>query len=64
MEQLLIYAALFCLEYRKKPSEFDTELRIYQNNKIIFHNPGPDEIESIMDIIVTQDKIIANKEEV
>lgn len=64
MEQLLIYAALFCLEYRKKPSEFDTELRIYQNNKIIFHNPGPDEIESIMDIIVTQDKIIATKEEV
>jgi hypothetical protein len=64
MEQLLIYAALFCLEYRKKPSEFDTELRIYQNNKILVHDPGPDEIASIMDIIVTQDKIIANKEEV
>ena len=32
MEQLEIYAALFCLEYNKKPSDIDMELSIYQNN--------------------------------
>lgn len=29
MEQLMIYAALFCLEYKVKPSEISMELRIY-----------------------------------
>ena len=36
MEQLEIYAALFCLEYQKKPSTLDIELRIYQNNEILY----------------------------
>lgn len=30
MDQLLIYAALFCLEYKVKPGEIKYELRIYQ----------------------------------
>ena len=34
MEQLLIYAALFCLEYKVKPSEIQFELRIYQNDEM------------------------------
>jgi hypothetical protein len=29
-KQLEVYAALFCLEYRIKPLEIETELRIYQ----------------------------------
>ena len=33
MEQLEIYAALFCLEYKVTPGEIDMELRIYQNDK-------------------------------
>ena len=38
MEQLEVYAALFCLEYAKDPSKIDMELRIYQNNNIaVFH---------------------------
>ena len=33
MEQLLIYAALFCLEYRVKPTELSgCELRLYQSD--------------------------------
>lgn len=58
MEQLLIYAALFCLEYKYKPSEIDIELRIYQSNEVIIHRPEADEIVPIMDKIITFDKII------
>lgn len=58
MEQLEIYAALFCLEYNKKPSDIDMELRIYQNNEIIVHNPTVEDILPIMDKIIAFDKII------
>lgn len=58
MEQLEIYVALFCLEYNKKPSDIDMELRIYQNNEIIIHNPTVEDILPIMDKIITFDKII------
>ena len=58
MEQLEIYAALFCLEYNKKPSDIDMELRIYQNNEIIVHNPTVEDILPIMDKIISFDKII------
>ena len=58
MEQLYIYAALFCLEYGIKPGEIEFELRIYQNNEIIQDNPEADDILPIMDRIVTADKIL------
>lgn len=58
-EQLLIYAALFCLEYDMKPSDITTELRIYQSNDILVMNPGVDDIVPIMDRIITADKIIS-----
>lgn len=58
MEQLIIYAALFCLEYRIKPVEFESELRIYQSNEIVCHNPAPDKIIKVIDTIVTFDKYI------
>lgn len=57
IEQLLIYAALFCLEYKMKPGDIDMELRIYQNDQILYHNPTADEILPIMDQIVRLDKI-------
>ena len=59
MEQLKIYAALFCLEYKVKPSTIEMELRLYQSDDIIYHNPTAEEIIPIMDKIVTFDKIIA-----
>ncbi len=58
MEQLLIYTALFCLEYRVKPVDIQVELRIYQHNEILVHEPGVDEILPIMDKIVSFDKVL------
>lgn len=59
IEQLLIYAALFCLEYREKPDKLaDIELRIYQNNQIIIDNPSSEVIQFIMDKIIDFDKRI------
>ena len=58
MEQLEIYAALFCLEYKIKPGDIKMELRLYQNNTIIFHEPTTEDIVPIMDKIITFDKII------
>ena len=58
MEQLMIYAALFCLEYKVKPAEIDMELRLYQSDDILVHNPVADEIRPIIDKIISFDKII------
>ena len=49
--QLLIYAALFCLEYDKNPNDFTTELAIYQNSDIFVYEPSADEIQSYIDKI-------------
>ena len=65
IEQLEIYAALFCLEYRVKPNEIQIELRIYQNDGVLVHNPEPEDIYEIMDKIVHLNKLLekANYEE-
>ena len=58
MEQLMVYAALFCLEYGKKPAEIDMELRLYQSNEVLIHNATAEDIVPIIDKIITFDKII------
>lgn len=58
MEQLEIYAALFCLEYKVKPSDISIELRIYQNDEVIYHNPLVEDICFIMDKIVHLNKLL------
>ncbi len=59
MEQLMIYAALFCLEYDKKPHELSgIELRIYQSDEISIFIPEADQIADIMAKIVLFDKKI------
>lgn len=63
IEQLEIYAALFCLEYDVKPGDIDMELRIYQNGEVLYHNPTAEEIAPIMDKIVTFDRIINQQQE-
>ena len=62
MEQLEIYAALFCLEYKIKPSEIKMELRVYQNDEILVHNPTAEDILPIMDKIVHLNKLLENIE--
>ena len=61
MEQLIIYAALFCLNYNVKPGEMQSELRIYQNNEIVAFTPEADDILPVMDHIVTFDKAYSKK---
>lgn len=58
IEQLEIYTALFCLEYKVKPSDIDIELRLYQCDEILYHKPTVEDIAPIMDKIITFDKII------
>jgi hypothetical protein len=63
--QLRIYAALFCLEYGCKPTEIETELRIYQNDDVRIEAADPLEISSIMSKIIYADRRIRElKEEV
>lgn len=59
MEQLLVYAALFCLEYKVKPTDLKKiELRIYQNDEVHGYLPTPEEIMEIMDRIVYLDRLL------
>ena len=58
VQQLRIYAALFCLEYGYNPRDLDMELRIYQSNDIVIDIPDPDDVRYIMDKIVMFDKRI------
>lgn len=58
MKQLEIYSGLFCLEYKISPFDIDFELRIYQSDEIIVHNPQPEDIRWVMDRIIEADKQI------
>lgn len=58
MRQLEIYAAIFCLEYGFKPNAINMELRIYQSDEVLIHEPNKEDIAYIMDRIITADMII------
>lgn len=62
IEQLEIYAALFCLEYKIKPTNIKIELRIYQNDEVLVHEPLPEDIMAIMDKIIHLNKLLENVE--
>lgn len=62
MEQLEIYAALFCLEYKVKPGEIEIELRVYKNDEVLVHNPTAEDIAPIMDKIIHLNKLLARYE--
>ena len=64
MEQLLVYAALFCLEYNIKPGELTgCELRIYQNDDIEVAQPTAADILPVMDRIKHLDKLLSKIDE-
>ena len=57
MDQLLVYAALFCLEYKIKPGDLEgCELRIYQNEDYIEEHPTAEDILPVMDSIMRSSK--------
>lgn len=58
INQLMVYAALFCLEYNQVPGEIDIELRIYQNDTVLVHDPVSFDILDIMSTIKDFDKEI------
>lgn len=63
VEQLEVYAALFCLEYRIKPGEIKMELRVYKNDTVYKHEPQADDILPIMDKIVHLNKLLEKIDE-
>lgn len=56
MQQLQAYAAYFFLQYGQKygfrPSDIDTELRIYWNDGVIKEKPKASDIQMVMDKLV------------
>ena len=58
IQQLRIYAAIFCLEYGYNPKDIDIELRIYQLDEVEIESPDPEDILYIMDKITMFDKRI------
>lgn len=58
VEQLLIYAALYCLKNHVDPFDITTELRIYQNCDVLIDNPDPNDIRVAMDSIIRFDNLM------
>lgn len=58
MDQLVIYACFFMIEYKFKPKEIDIVLRIYQNDEITEYIPELDELAHVIDKIYTFDELI------
>ena len=63
MEQLEVYAALFCLEYRIKPGEIKMELRLYKNDEVVVHTPTAEDILPIMDRIISLNKLLEQNDD-
>lgn len=63
IEQLEVYAALFCLEYKVKPGEIDMELRVYKCDEVLVHIPTAEDILPIMDKIIHVNKILEKIDE-
>lgn len=59
IEQLIIYVALFCLEYAIKPTSLSgCELRIYQAPEPIVYNPTSEEISQVIERMITFDNFM------
>lgn len=58
MEQLMIYAALFCLEYGVAPSSIKIILRIYQNDEITEIEANPNDIMIIINKMIKSTKLL------
>lgn len=53
VDQLLVYAAIFCIEYNIKPFDIEYDLRIYQSNEVQMFEVDPKDIVDIIDQIYT-----------
>lgn len=57
-DQLIVYAAYFCLEYGFKPGDLDIEMRIYQNDDVKIEKADLDDVLHVMDRIIVFDNRI------
>lgn len=55
-KQLIIYTALFCLEYGLEAHEIQNELRIYQNDEIRLYTVDHPDLKEVMQKIIRFDK--------
>lgn len=62
MNQLEIYAVIFCLEYGINMEDIDIELRIYKSDDVEVYGPDLDDLIHIRDAIVTYDRVITTIE--
>ena len=63
MNQLYCYEALFCLEYKHKPKDITSELRIYQNDEVLIDTPDPEVIQGIIKKIILFDRELRKVQE-
>lgn len=62
VEQLDVYAALYCLVNKIDPNEIEFETRIYQGDEVYTTHPSSEDIGSIMGHIVHVDDILSRFE--
>lgn len=58
IDQLIKYAALFCLDYGYDPNQLIFELRIYQTDQVVIYKPTTDEIVDMMNNIIHKVEIL------
>lgn len=54
MEQVITYAALFCLQNDIHPNDIPMELRLYQSGEVIKYKPESEEVLHTMDDIIAK----------
>lgn len=60
INQVLVYAALFCLEYGVKPGTIRFDLRIYKDDEVQLFDADVEDVLKIMDTIIRFDQRIEN----
>lgn len=63
VDQLLIYDALFCLEYGVNPGDIDHSLRIYQFDAFTESNPDGEEVYRAISQIELFNELLLEREE-
>lgn len=58
MNQLLIYDAMFCLEYGLRPDKITVVNSIYQNMDILTEEPDAETVKAVMDLVVSRNRVI------
>lgn len=59
MEQLMLYAGLYCLVKHLDPFDIDFELRLYQSNEIKIANPDSSEISDLIGVMLEADRVVS-----